>query len=381
MKGSNNKNILEKYQSSIKGTDEFPKDELTPVLLGLYGEVGSVLSNYKKRCREKDSFTGYHDADIEEFGDVIWYFTATCNRFNLKIDAVFSNALPNQQYKSLLSSKNTAKSRRNLKGAAAQRELSSSLIELGNTAASFLKINSSLHIPNDLLSEFVVRFTRAINAADIPLSDILDYNTKKTRGRFVKPTADEMPTFDLKEHPDEQIPNSFRITIKQRKNGKTHLQWRGVFIGDPLTDNIEGGDGYRFHDVFHFAYAAILHWSPVFRALIKQKRKENSKTDEEQDSGRALVVEEGLTAWIFSQAKGKQIDFFKKPDARVSFDMLKTIQQFVSGYEVEKCPLYLWERAILEGYRVFRLVRDNNGGTVVCNKKKRTIDYVPPGGK
>lgn len=381
MKGSNNKNILKKYQSSIEGTDEFIKDELTPVLLGLYGEVGSVLSNYKKRCREKASFTGYHDADIEEFGDVIWYFTAICNRFNLKIDTVFSNALPEEQYKSILSSKNASKSRGNLKVAAAQRELSSSLIELGKTAASFLKITSSQPPPNDLLSEFVIRLTTAIHAAKIPLSDILDYNSKKTRGRFVEPTADEMPAFDLKEHPDEQIPDSFEITIKERKNGKTHLQWRGVFIGDPLTDNIKGGDGYRFHDVFHFAYAAILHWSPVFRALIKQKRKENSNTDEEQDSGRALVVEEGLTAWIFSQAKRKEIDFFKTPDTRVSFDMLKTIQQFVSGYEVEKCPLYLWEKAVLEGYRVFRLVRDNKGGTVVCDKINRTIAYRPPEGK
>jgi hypothetical protein len=42
----------------------------------------------------------------------------------------------------------------------------------------------------------------------------------------------------------------------------------GVFIGDPLTDNIRDPDGYRFHDVFHFARAAILHWSPTFRALI-----------------------------------------------------------------------------------------------------------------
>jgi hypothetical protein len=44
-------------------------------------------------------------------------------------------------------------------------------------------------------------------------------------------------------------------------------------VGDPLTDNIADRDGYRFHDVFHFAHPAVLHWSPTFRALVKRKRK------------------------------------------------------------------------------------------------------------
>ena len=39
-------------------------------------------------------------------------------------------------------------------------------------------------------------------------------------------------------------------------------------------------------------------WSPTFRALIKQKRKSDPKVDDAQDGGRAIVVEEGLTAWV-----------------------------------------------------------------------------------
>ena len=150
------------------------------------------------------------------------------------------------------------------------------------------------------------------------------------------------------------------------------MQWNGVFIGDPLTDNILDPDGYRFHDAFHLAYAAILHWSPAFRALIKQKRKSDPKVDEAEDGGRAIVIEEGLSAWIFSRAK--KLNFFEGHSS-VSFDMLKTVQQFVQGYEVEKCPLKLWERAILEGYEVFRQVRNNNGGIVVGNREARTIGY------
>ena len=145
-----------------------------------------------------------------------------------------------------------------------------------------------------------------------------------------------------------------------------------MFIGEPLTDNILDPDGYRFHDVFHFAHAAILHWSPVFRALIKQKRKSDPEIDEAQDGGRAIVVEEGLTAWIFSRAK--HLNFFDGQDP-ISFDLLKTVQQFVQGYEVDACPLSLWERAILDGYKVFRKVRENNGGIVVGNRAARTIEY------
>ena len=33
-----------------------------------------------------------------------------------------------------------------------------------------------------------------------------------------------------------------------------------VVIGDALTDNAHIDDGYRFHDIFHFAYAAVLGW-------------------------------------------------------------------------------------------------------------------------
>ena len=87
------------------------------------------------------------------------------------------------------------------------------------------------------------------------------------------------------------------------------MRLNGVFVGDPLTDNIRDPDGYRFHDVFHFAHAAILHWSPTFRALLKQKRKSNPKVDEAQDGGRAIVVEEGLTAWVFARAK--ELNYFE----------------------------------------------------------------------
>jgi hypothetical protein len=48
----------------------------------------------------------------------------------------------------------------------------------------------------------------------------------------------------------------------------------------------------------------------------------------------------------------------------------------VSGYEVEKCPLKLWEKAILEGYDFFRQLRANQGGWIIGNREQCTIKYV-----
>ena len=227
---------------------------------------------------------------------------------------------------------------------------------------------------HDLLRTFSNCYLQALQATHLSFSKIVRMNMRKVRGRFLDPDPSILCTFDSEFPDEERLPQHFEIKIKQRKSGRSYMQWNGVFIGDPLTDNILDSDGYRYHDVFHLAHAAILHWSPTLRALIKQKRKSDPKVDESQDGGRAIVVEEGLSAWIFSCAK--HLKFFDGQNS-VSFDLLKTVQQFVQGYEVEQCPLRLWERAILDGYKVFRQVRANNGGIVVGDRETRTIEYKP----
>jgi hypothetical protein len=115
-----------------------------------------------------------------------------------------------------------------------------------------------------------------------------------------------------------------------------------------------------------------LHWSPTFRSLIKHKRKSDKVIDEAQDGGRAIVVEEGLTAWLFTRAKAMK---FFEGQTSVSFDLLKTVSEFVQGYEVQACPLKLWENAILQGYAVFREVRAENGGIVIGDRPARTLRF------
>ena len=131
-------------------------------------------------------------------------------------------------------------------------------------------------------------------------------------------------------------------------------------------------DDYRFHDVFHLAYAAVLGWSPTIRALLKVKRKSLPEIDENEDGARANLIEEGVTTWIFETAKRHQF-FANTP--QLGFDLLKAVKNFVRGYEAEQLPLWLWERAILQGYAVFRELQLDRKGVVTADLTKRQINF------
>lgn len=365
--------LLRDYVREIEPTDKLSQDNLQLVLMGLFGEVGSIMATAKKYHREKAAYAGYRQAVEEEFGDALWYFTTLCRRLGLDVDTIFSEVANRDGYsKSIAASDLLDGPVSHISSVNTPSDIDKTLLNLGEATAALLGIKSLDERTHDLLYTFSDRYLQALQAARVNFSKVARMNIDKTRGRFLEADMPELPTFDDEFSDEERLPQYFEIKITQRKSGQSYLQWNGVFIGDPLTDNILDPDGYRFHDVFHFAHTAILHWSPTFRSLIKHKRKSDPKLDEAQDGGRAIVIEEGLTAWIFSCAK--HLNFFEGKTS-VSFDLLKTIQQFVQGYEVEKCPLKLWEQAILEGYEVFRKVRDNNGGIVIGNRETRTIEY------
>ena len=64
--------------------------------------------------------------------------------------------------------------------------------------------------------------------------------------------------------------------------------------------------------------------------------------------------------------------------SQIDYDLLKTVQEFVQGYEVDKVPLWQWEAAILDGYTMFRMLRNNNGGTVTLDLRRRKLTYLAP---
>jgi NTP pyrophosphatase (non-canonical NTP hydrolase) len=366
--------LLSNYAAEIAATDVLNPNDFSPVLQGLYGEVGGIMATAKKSVREGTAYPGFKKAAEEEFGDTLWYLAAICRRLQIPLEEIFAEAANHGNFKNVGAASdinedtvtfiavpvNTATS------------LDATLVRLGQSAAALLGTTPARA---DLI-DFARTYLDAIHAAELAFSDVARDNLRKVRGAFLEPQVEDLACldFDSEFGIEEQLPRDFKIRVNQRGSGKSYLQWNGVFIGDPLADNIADRDDYRFHDVFHFAYVAILHWSPVIRALIKHKRKSNPKCDEEQDSGRAIVVEEGLTAWIFSRAK--ELNFFENQE-KVSLGILKTISEFVSGYEVEKCPLKLWEKAILDGYAVFRQLKANQGGWIIGNRIERTIKYMP----
>lgn len=365
--------LLREYIEKILPTDKLRQDDLRPVLLGLFGEVGSIMATAKKLHREREAYAGYHHAVEEEFGDALWYFAALCRRLNIDIVEIFSETTNDVDYNKTFPATDPLKGQKSKVSLKTFSSLDDVLLKLGQTTAALFEVKTSGDNGNSLLRAFAIVYVEALQFAGVTFYKIVHKNIEKACGRFLEPDLEVLPIFDKDFLNEEKIPWHFEIKFTQRKSGHCHLQWNGVFVGEPLTDNILDPDGYRFHDVFHLAYAAILHWSPTFRGMIKKKRKSNPKVDEAQDGGRAIVVEEGLTAWIFTRAK--ELNFFEGQNS-ISFDLLKGVQQFVQGYEVEACPLKLWENAILNGYEVFRQIRENNCGIVVGDRQTRTISYV-----
>lgn len=363
---------LSTYASGIAPTDILDANDLRPVLLGLYGEVGGIMATAKKHKRDGDRFPGYERAAREEFGDALWYLAALCRRIAIDLDSLFAEASSGDGYRMIGIASDVAG------GACASvalpvstADLDARLFKLGRSAAALL--DDAPDRPR--LLAFARDYLEALHGTGLIFAEVVRGNLNKVRGAFLEPDVGQLTDFDAKFNVEEQLPRKFAVRINQRSSGKSYLQWNGVFIGDPLTDNIGDPDGYRFHDVFHLANAAVLHWSPVVRALIKHKRKSVPNYDEAEDGGRAIVVEEGVTAWIFTQAK--EVAFFEDQN-RVSLGLLKSIGEFVKGFEVERCPLKLWERSILQGFEVFRKVREVKGGWIVGDRGARTVTYQPP---
>jgi hypothetical protein len=359
--------LLAEYEAAIAATDIIDPNELRPIQQGLFGEVGGIMATAKKLVREKTAYPGYHMAAEDEFGDTLWYLAAMCRRQTVHLSDLIGHAIAAAGPIPLAGSASYPEPAWPTQ---ATDDMDNALMRLGRTTAGMLDEQPS----HAQMQVFARHYIEALSAAGLSFTNIIRANMRKACGAFLDPRSDELVDFDKDFGPEEQLPRNFRIRINQRASGRSYLQWKGVFIGDPLSDNIGEQDGYRFHDVFHLANAAILHWSPVMRALIKHKRKSKGNFDEEQDSGRAIVVEEGLTVWIFSRAK--ELDYFAG-QTRVSLDILKTIQEFVAGYEVEQCPLKLWERAILRGYDVFRQLKAAEGGIIVGDREARTLRFEP----
>jgi NTP pyrophosphatase (non-canonical NTP hydrolase) len=287
------------YQQEASKTDQvagLEEQNIVVPLLGLAGEAGSLLTEYKKHFRDGDAYRIFKERIAEELGDVLWYMANIATKAGLSLDEVAQGNLR--------------------------------------------KINDRW---------------RASENGD---------GSQRLGSKL----------FDERYPPQEQFPRHFEVNVQQVTEGeavKVILTMNGEQMGDRLTDNTYDDDGYRFHDVFHMTYAAILGWSPVTRKLMKRKRKSAPKVEEIEDGGRAIVIEEAISAIVFGYAK--DCSFFDGVDT-MDYSLLCTIKNLTSHLEVNRCSTGEWERAILEGYRVWRQIRQRGKGTIVGDLYMHAID-------
>ena len=218
---------LSEYQAKALETDQTPAPvgmgpdaaRLIP-LLGLAGEAGQLLSEFKKRLRDGPSHILFVDRVAEELGDILWYLANTASKYGLDLD------------------------------------------------------------------------------------DIARANLSKAQALYGKPT--QMSDYDGAFAEGERLPRRFVVNFREIREGsrvEVRTEIEGRLVGSALTDNAYEDDGYRFHDAFHIAYAAVLGWSPVLRSLMRLKRRSQPRVDEVEDGGRAAVIEEGVAAVAFDYAR------------------------------------------------------------------------------
>lgn len=287
---------LDDYQHKALGTDQRPAgdDAVIIPLLGLAGEAGTLLSEYKKFLRDGRGHVEYEKLVGEELGDLLWYIANLASKFGLS------------------------------------------------------------------------------------LSDIAEANLSKVNDRWNSESRSQPELFDTKFPKSEQLPRQLIVTFTEHDvGGRPGVIARcgNQVYGDTLTDAAVIEDGYRYHDALHLAFATCLGWSPVSRRNLGCKRRSDAHVDETQDGGRAIVVEEAVAAHAYVYAKRHNL--LEGVEA-IDFATLRTIRELTSPFEVSVRTPVEWQQALVEAFRVFRLLLTHCGGTLRCDLVDRTIDFVPP---
>lgn len=373
---------LAAYQAGALRTDQGSDGRSVKFpLLGLFGEIGSLLSEVKKKQRDKVAYLGYEEAVEEELGDALWYFTVFASRAGLSLSEIAAETIA------------PLKDGAELDFAMAQPDLpeaddsptpafEETLLRLAGAVGQLVSGVQESGLLDDkaavkaALSSIFCELVHAADEASVSLDKAARHNLEKTADRWPEKKIYPQP-FDEHIDPAEQLPRSLTVEIFEREvGGKTYVYQRcnEINIGDRLTDNAVTADDYRFHDVFHYAYAAVLTWSPVTRTLFRLKRKSVPALDDGEDGARAILTEEGVSAWIFEFAR--KLDWFSgmKP-GELSLDLLKSVRRFVGPYEIKEAPLWLWEEAILAGYGAFRFLREQRRARLRLDINKRQLTW------
>lgn len=209
----------------------------------------------------------------------------------------------------------------------------------------------------------------------LTLDDIAQANLEKTRSRWIVGKVDQLDSnFPEGERLPRQGDLEFRSTTSPSGRPAVEIYLGGQKVGDRLMDASVLDDGYRFHDAFHLANVTILGWSPVLRALLKRKRKSDPRIDENEDGGRGIAIEEGVSTLVFAYAAGHNN---LEGITRIDSDFLAMVQMAVATTEAGIRTAAEWEKAILYGFDMFRQLLANDGGVVHFDADSGTLSFRP----
>lgn len=212
------------------------------------------------------------------------------------------------------------------------------------------------------------------------LDRIAELNLEKGRDRWGRKCGltEPRPAFDEGYPEGERLPRRLRIHLRTEagRGGRAVVQayCGDRKLGDHLTDNAYVRDGYRFHDTFHYAFAAVLGWSPITRWLLNRKRKSRPEVDEVEDGARAKAAEEAISLFVFSHAREYN---WLEGKASASSEMLRSIKWMASGLEAARCTSGEWEDAIIQGFAAWRVIERHHGGILSLDLDQRQIVATP----
>ena len=208
---------LQDYMQRIRPTDSLGAD-LKPVAMGLFGEVGSIMTAAKKRHRDKSAYVGYRHALEEEFGDTLWYFATLCRRLGIGIDEILLPTGDERVERRVAATDSGVGAVATVLVPKEIPALDDTLVALGRAATDLLDIEGTSS-PRERLRRFGEHYLEALHAAGLVFSRVVHRNIEKACSRFLDPDAALLPDFDRGFPVDEQIPRQFEIRITKRPSG------------------------------------------------------------------------------------------------------------------------------------------------------------------
>lgn len=352
------KNYLElARQTSVINWNDPKQRKIAP--LGLLGELGSLATVVKRSIRDRFISSRYENQMIEELADLFWYITIIADSHGVTLDS-----WPTATQKT--------------------HERFDQLVSLESAVAALLALEAGQssampHEARDMIINIFQELANTANMVNLSLADVAEESGHKITAHWLPDKSRPAECFDDDYPVYEQLPRRFKIDFREivhddeGKPSELIISMGGMHLGDRLTDNNHKVDGYRYHDIFHLAGACCLGWSPIFRRMLKRKRKSDSEIDRVQDGARAMILEEAIVGQIFTYARENH--FLEGMD-RVDSDLIKLIQALVEGYEAERLEPWEWQDYIIKALRLFRQIRHGFTGTIEFNAELREMKIL-----